>query len=101
MPHNLRDTQSAIDIPIQHALDQIDAVLAHDPRDPELMVHDLVDAVKGVFLVDEGIEQDAEGPDVLFFAAVGAALEDFGGGVVCWEQGGLVMLREGGRKERE
>lgn len=47
------------------------------------MVHDLVDAVKGVFLVDEGIEEDAEGPDVLFFAAVGAALEDFGGGVVC------------------
>ena len=46
------------------------------------MVEDLVDAVKGVLLVDEGVEEDAEGPDVLLLAAVGFALEDFGRGVV-------------------
>lgn len=60
------------------------------------MVHDLVDAVKGVFLVDEGVEEDAEGPNVLFFAAVGAALENFGGGVVC-EIMKLLGLEKGGR----
>lgn len=47
------------------------------------MVHDLVNAVKGVFLVDESVQENTKGPDVLFFAAVGAALEDFGGRVVC------------------
>lgn len=42
------------------------------------MVQYFVDAVEGVFLVDERVEEDAEGPNVLFFAAVGFALEDFG-----------------------
>jgi hypothetical protein len=47
------------------------------------MVHDLVDAVEGVFLVYDCVEQDAEGPDVLLFAAVGGPGEDFRGGVIC------------------
>lgn len=42
------------------------------------MIEDFVDAVEGVFLVDEGVEEDAEGPDVLLLAAVGFALQDFG-----------------------
>lgn len=46
------------------------------------MIEDLVDAVEGVFFVDEGVEEDAEGPDVLFFAAVGVSCKDFGGGVI-------------------
>lgn len=46
------------------------------------MVEDLVDAVEGVFFVDEGIEQDSESPYILLFAAVGFALEDFGGCVI-------------------
>ena len=83
MFHDLGNRQPLIDISIQHGLDQLNARLAHDPRYPQLMVHDLVDAVEGVFFVDEGVEEDAEGPDVLLFAAVGFALEDFGGGVVC------------------
>lgn len=83
MFHNLTDRQSLIHIPVQHRLDQFNARITHDPRDPQFMIHDLVNAVEGVFLVDEGVEQDAEGPDVLFFAAVGFALEDFGGGVIC------------------
>lgn len=47
------------------------------------MVHDLVDAIEGVLFVDESIEEDAEGPDVLFLAAVRFPLEDFGSGIVC------------------
>jgi len=37
------------------------------------MVHDLVDGVERVLLVDDGVEQDAESPDVLFLAAIGVA----------------------------
>ena len=46
------------------------------------MVHDLVDAIEGVLLVDDGVEEDSESPDVLFFATVGFTGEDFGGSVV-------------------
>lgn len=46
------------------------------------MVEDLVDVVEGVLLVDDRVQQDAEGPDILFLAAVGLALEDFGGSVI-------------------
>ena len=51
------------------------------------MIEDLVDAVEWVFFVDEGVEEDAEGPDVLLFAAVGFPLEDFGGCVICFWEG--------------
>jgi len=46
------------------------------------MIEDLVDIVEWVFLVDDGVQQDPEGPDVLLFPAVGFSLEDFGGGVI-------------------
>lgn len=82
MLHGLRNRQSALDISIQHRLDQIDIALAHDPRDAELVIQDLVDAVEGVFLVDESVEEDAEGPDVLLFAAIGFSLENFWGCVI-------------------
>lgn len=75
---NLANSQPPIDVPVQHLLDQLDIRRRHDPRDAQLVVEDLVDAVKGVFLVDEGVEEDAQGPDVLLLAAVGFALEDFG-----------------------
>ena len=42
------------------------------------MVKYLVDAIKGVLFVDERVEEDAEGPNVLFFPAIGFPLEDFG-----------------------
>lgn len=82
MLDHLRDGQALIDIAIQHALDEIDTRLAHDPRDAEFVIDNLVDVVKRVFLVHERVEQDAQGPDVLLFAAVGFALQDFGGCVI-------------------
>lgn len=62
-----------LNIAIQHQPNQINRLLAHNPGHAQIMVHDLVDAVKGVFLVDNGVEKDAKGPDVLFLAAVGFA----------------------------
>ena len=47
------------------------------------MVEDLVDAVEGILLVDECVEQDAERPDVLLLALVALALQDFGSGIIC------------------
>ena len=75
---DLTDSQSPIDVPVQHLLDQLNVGGRHDPGYAQFAIQDLVDAVEGVFLVDERVEEDAEGPDVLFFAAVGFALEDFG-----------------------
>lgn len=64
------------------------------------MVHDFVNRVKGVFLVDNGVEQDAERPDILFFAAVGGAAEDFWGCVVCEVKSVLVIGDVGDRGGR-
>ena len=99
---SLANGQPPIDVPIEHLLDQLNVRARHDPRDAQLVVEDLVAAVKGVFLVDEGVEEDAEGPDVLLLAAVGFALEDFGRGVVwswdvSWGDDGRGVEREDGR----
>ena len=82
MLDDLGDGQAAIDIAIEHGLDEIDAGLAHDPGDAEFVVHDLVDAVKRVFLVHERVQQDAQRPHVLLLAAVRLALQHFGRGVI-------------------
>lgn len=53
------DTNPAVDVAVEHFPDQVDTVLAHDVGDAEVVVHDLVDGVEGVLLVDDGVEQDA------------------------------------------
>ena len=47
------------------------------------MVQNLIDTVKWVFFVDKRVEKYAKRPDVLLLAAVGFALQNFGGCVVC------------------
>ena len=69
---DLADGQPPINVPVEHLLDQLDIRGGHDPRDAQFVVEDFVESVK----------EDAEGPDVLFLAAVGFALEDFGRGVI-------------------
>jgi hypothetical protein len=49
------------------------------------VVHDLVYAIEWVLFVDDGVEQNAKGPDILLFATVGSAGEDFWGSVICRE----------------
>ena len=83
MAHHIRDPDPALHVPVEHQADQVDTLLAHDKGHAQVLVHDLIDAVEGVFLVDDGVEEDAERPDVLFAAVVGLAGEDFGSGVVC------------------
>lgn len=64
-------------VAVQHAAYEIDAVVAHDEGDPQVAVHDLVDAVERVLLVYNRVQQDAQGPDVLLFAAVWFPGQDF------------------------
>lgn len=82
MLDHLRNGQAPIDVAIQHGLDEINTGLAHDPRDAEFVIHDLIDAIERVFLVHQRIEQDPQSPDVLLFATVGFPLQDFGRRVV-------------------
>lgn len=65
------DSYPLIDIPIEHQSDEIDTRIAHNIRNAQVMIHNLVDAVERVLLVDDCVEEDAQGPDVLLLAAVG------------------------------
>lgn len=71
MLHHRLNPNSPLDIPIQHLPNEVQIFVTHNVRYAKVVVHDLVDAVEGVLFVHDGVEEDAEGPDVLFFAAVG------------------------------
>lgn len=83
MLEDFSDGQTVVNITVQHFADQVDAGFREgEEGNAEGMVEDLIDVVEWVLLVDNRVQQDAEGPDVLFLAAVGLALEDFGGSVI-------------------
>lgn len=67
---DLINSQSLVNVAVEHGLNEFDAILAHDPGNAELMIENLVDTVKWILLVDKGVKQDAKSPDVLFFATV-------------------------------
>lgn len=83
MLQHLADRDPLLDIAIEHQPNQVDALLAHDPRHPQIVVHDLVNAVKRVLLVDDGVQQDTERPHILLFATVRSACEHFRCRVIC------------------
>ena len=82
MSYDLIDVVPLRDVPVEHAADEVDALLAKDEGDAQVAIHNLVDAVEGVLLVDDGVEEDAQGPDVLLFTTVRFASQDLGGGVI-------------------
>ena len=83
MFEHLGDGQPVINITIEHRADEVNAVFGEgEEGDSEGVVEDLVDVIEGVFLVDDRVKEDTQGPDVLFFATIGSALEDFGRGVI-------------------
>ena len=49
------DCDPAGDVSVEHEPNEIDAVLAQDKGDAQVMVHDLVDAVEWVLFVDDGV----------------------------------------------
>lgn len=72
---NFGNGQPVVDVAVQHLANQVDAGFGEgEERDAERVVENLVDIIKWVLLVDDGVEKDAERPDVLFFTAIGFAL---------------------------
>lgn len=83
MLHDFRDGQAVVDISVQHSSDQVDAVFREwDKRNAKGVIQDLVDIVKRILLVDNRVKKDSKSPDVLLFAAIGFALQDFGCSVI-------------------
>lgn len=66
--------QALRNIAVQHGPDKANASSAHNPWHAKFTIQDLIDAVERIFLIDDGVEQDAESPDILFLAAIGFAL---------------------------
>ena len=84
---DLFDAQSLLHVPVEHTSYQVNAVVIEgDIWDAQGVVQDFVDTVEGILLVHDRVEEDAEGPYVLLFAAVRLALEDFRGCVICEER---------------
>lgn len=57
-------------------------MFTHDPWNAELTIHDLIDAIEGIFLVDKRIQEDSQRPHVLFFATVRLPLKNFRSGII-------------------
>lgn len=83
MLENLRNIVSLFHVAVQHAADEVNALIAHGEGHAEVAVHDFVNAVKGILLVDDCVQENAEGPDILLLAAIWLSCEDFWCGVVC------------------
>jgi hypothetical protein len=98
MGQHLVNVVAVAHIPVEHAADEIDALLTHDERYAQVSIHNLVDAVKGVLLVDYGVEQDTQSPDVLLFTTIRLSSQDLWGSIV-WETPTLVMGENGARDE--
>lgn len=79
---DLLDVVSLAHFAVEHASDQVDAFFAHDVGDAKVAVHDFIDAVEGILLVDDSVEKDAECPDVLLLPTIRLAGEDFGSCVI-------------------
>jgi hypothetical protein len=79
MFHHFRDRDSLVNIAIQHLADKVNACFGErDKRHAERVVEDFFNVVEWVFLVDDRVEENAQGPHILLFASVGFALKDFG-----------------------
>src|SRR5438552_2457229 len=72
----LLDCDSIFNVSVKHKADKVNALLAHDVWNPQIVIHDLVDAVERVLLVNYGIEEDAKCPYVLLLAPVRLARKD-------------------------
>lgn len=73
MLEDARDRDPLVDVAVQHTSDEVDVLFTENVGDAQVVVHDLVDAVERVLFVDDRVQEDAQRPYVLLFAAVGAA----------------------------
>lgn len=79
----LRNIITLREVAVEHTADEINTLVADCVGNPQITVHDLIDAVKRVLLVDDGVEKNTKGPNVLFLATIRFACQDFGGRIIC------------------
>jgi hypothetical protein len=80
--NHLRDVGALLDIAVEHAPNEVDAFVANSEWNTQIAVHDFVDTVKWVLLVNDGVEEDAKGPDILLLAAVRFSSQNLGGCII-------------------
>lgn len=79
MINHFRYCNSIVNVTVEHSANEIDAILREWKKgDSKWVIEDFVDVVERILLVDDCVKKDAESPHVLFFAAVGFALKNFG-----------------------
>jgi hypothetical protein len=67
---HLLDGVSLGNVPVEHSPDEIDAFVADCVRHAQVTVHYLIDAVEWVLLVHDGVQEDAQRPNILLLASV-------------------------------
>lgn len=83
MIHHFANSQAVVNVSIEHLSNKVDALFRErQVRDPKGMVQNLVNIVERVFLVDDRVEKDAQGPDILLLAPVRLTLQNLGCSIV-------------------
>lgn len=82
MFYHLFNIISVLDISIEHAANQIDTLVTHCERDTQIPVHDFIDAVERVLFVNDGVQEDAQCPDILFLASIRSTSQHFGSSII-------------------
>lgn len=70
------------DISIQHASNEVDTLLAQNIGYSQVTIHDLINTVEWILLVDNGVEENTQCPNVLLCAPIRLASENFRSGVI-------------------
>lgn len=67
--------ESVVNVAIEHRADEVNAIFRERKEgNAEGLVKDLINVVKRVLFVDNGIKENTESPDVLFLASIRPAL---------------------------
>ena len=83
MFHNVDNRNASLKVSIQHLANQIYALLRKwEIGDTKRVVEYLIDIVEWILLVDDGVQKNAECPNVLFFASIWSSLKNLGCSVI-------------------
>lgn len=55
----LGDVVALCNVAIEHTSDEINAFVANGKWNSQISIHDFIDTVKGILLVDDGVKQNA------------------------------------------
>ena len=81
--HHFGNSNSLVNISVEHLSDQVDACLREgNEGHAKSVVKDLFDVVERVLFVDNGVQQDTQSPYILLSSTVRLSLEDFRGSII-------------------